>query len=85
MPGRLVVMDTATCHPSAIRHLVSAVSGFLSDWAYAQRRLAEILTAPDRFRVDPDTPPETYAEFLFRTSGVLHREPPARARAMLRR
>jgi hypothetical protein len=76
----LVVMDTAACHSSAIRHLASAVSGFLSDWAYAQHRLAEILTAPDRLRSDPDTPPETYAEFLFRTSGVLHREPPARAR-----
>jgi hypothetical protein len=73
-------MDTAACHSSAIRHLLSAVSGFLSDWAYAQRRLAEISTAPDRFRLDPDTPPETYAEFLFRTSGVLRREPPALAR-----
>jgi hypothetical protein len=73
-------MDTAACHSSAIRHIVSAVSGFLSDWAYAQHRLAEILTAPDRFRLDPDTPPETYAEFLHRTSGVLHHEPPALAR-----
>jgi hypothetical protein len=73
-------MDTAACHSSAIRHLVSAVSGFLSDWAYAQRRLAEIVTAPDLFVFNPDAPPETYAEFLHLTSGVLHHEPPARTR-----
>jgi len=44
--------------------------------------MAELTTAPDRYLFDPDAPPDTYAEFLFRTSGVLRHEPPARVRAM---
>jgi hypothetical protein len=73
-------MDKAARRTSPIRQLVSTVSRFLADWAYAQRRLAELNTAPDRYAFNPDAPPETYAEFLHRTSGVLHREPPAHAR-----
>ncbi len=29
---------------------------------------------------DPDRVPDTYAEFMYRTSGLLAHEPPARAR-----
>jgi hypothetical protein len=47
----------------------------------AQRRMAAIRTAPDRYTAHPDAAPDTYAEFLFRTSGLLLREPSARARA----
>jgi hypothetical protein len=46
----------------------------------AQRRMTAISTAPDRYTARPDAAPDTYAEFLFRTSGLLIHEPPARAR-----
>ncbi|HEY2288509.1 MAG TPA: hypothetical protein VGH88_22440 [Streptosporangiaceae bacterium] len=43
--------------------------------------MAVIRNAPDRFAARPDVAPETYAEFLFRTSAPLQHEPTARARA----
>ena len=44
----------------------------------AQRRMAELRFNPDRFLPDGGVqPPDTYAEFLFRTSGLLEHEPPA--------
>ena len=63
-----------------IRRLARNVSSFFSDWAYAQHRVFEVTTAPDRYMLNPDVAPDTYAEFLQRTSGVLHHEPPARCR-----
>jgi len=47
----------------------------------AQRRMIALSTAPDRYTARPHAAPDTYAEFLFRTSGPLLHEPPARARA----
>jgi hypothetical protein len=47
----------------------------------AQQRLAAVRTAPDRYTAHPDAAPDTYAEFLFRTSGLLLHEPSARSRA----
>jgi hypothetical protein len=47
----------------------------------AQRRMTAIRTSPDRYAVRPDAAPDTYAEFLFRASGMLVHEPSARARA----
>lgn len=46
----------------------------------AQRRMAARQMSSDRFMGQPDSAPETYREFLFRTSGPLLHEPPARAR-----
>jgi hypothetical protein len=46
----------------------------------AQRRMFVARTAMDRYMVHPDAAPDTYAEFLARTSGALTREPSARAR-----
>jgi hypothetical protein len=63
-----------------IWRLARNVSDFFSDWAYAQHRVFEVTTAPDRYMLNPDVAPENYAEFLQRTSGVLHHEPPARCR-----
>ena len=53
----------------------------IAECNYAQRRMAELTTAPDRYLFNPDAAPETYAEFLYRTSGVLRHEPTARARS----
>ncbi len=64
-----------------IRRLAREISDCISEYAYAQRRMYELATAPDRFRLNPDVAPENYAEFLYRTSGVLHHEPPAHCRA----
>lgn len=45
-----------------------------------QRRLTTIYTSTDHYLMHPDTPPQTYAEFLARTRGPLLHEPSARAR-----
>ena len=46
----------------------------------AQRRMMVLRTATDRFVENPHAAPDTYAEFLARTSGTLLHEPPARKR-----
>jgi hypothetical protein len=45
-----------------------------------RRRLSTIHMSPDRYLPHPDTPPDTYREFLARTRGPLLHEPSARAR-----
>ncbi len=47
---------------------------------YWQRRAAVLSMAPDRYLPHPNQPPETFSEFLARTSGPLIREPSFRAR-----
>ncbi len=47
---------------------------------YWQRRSAILSMAPDRHLPHPDRPPETYGEFLARTTGPLLREPSYKAR-----
>jgi hypothetical protein len=47
----------------------------------AQRMMFVLRTALDRYTVNPDAAPDTYREFLARTSGALLHEPPARKRA----
>jgi hypothetical protein len=66
---------------SPVRAVIRKIAGILAECAYAQRRMTELTTAPDRYIADPAAPPQTYAEFLYRTSGVLQREPSARSRA----
>jgi hypothetical protein len=54
-----------------------AVAHVVAECNRAQRVLTQLNYSPDRYRSDPDTPPDTYAEFLFRTSGVIRHEPSA--------
>jgi hypothetical protein len=62
----------------AILRAARAVAATLAECNRAQRRMAELQLSPDRFLIDgAATPPDTYAEFLFRTSGLLTHEPPA--------
>ncbi len=62
----------------AIRRAVRTVAATLAECNRAQRRMAELQLSPDRFFIDGAAqPPDTYAEFLFRTSGLLAHEPPA--------
>jgi hypothetical protein len=54
------------------------VAATLAECNRAQRRMAELRLSPDRFLLDGAAQaPDTYAEFLFRTSGRLTHEPPA--------
>jgi hypothetical protein len=65
----------------SVRWVALKVRDILAECNYAQRRMAELATAPDRYLLHPDAAPDTYAEFLLRTSGALRHEPPARCRA----
>lgn len=67
-----------------LRGLARRICAVIAECNYAQRRMIELRTAPDRYLFDPDAAPATYAEFLYRTSGVLQHEPSARARARSR-
>lgn len=58
------------------------VRDIVAECAQAQRRLTELTTAPDRFLMSPNEAPDTYEEFLFRTSGLMRHEPTARARSI---
>jgi hypothetical protein len=78
--GDAEFMSKAARHPLPIQQFVSTVSAVLADWAYAQRRIIELRLAPDQNVFHPGQPPQTYGEFLYRTSGVLRHEPPARDR-----
>jgi hypothetical protein len=46
----------------------------------AQRLALALRTATDRYIKNPGAAPDTYGEFLARTSGALLHEPPARKR-----
>jgi hypothetical protein len=73
--------EPASHQPGILRRLVRKVCDVIAECNYAQRRMAELATAPDRYLLNPDAAPDTYTQFLFRTSGVLPHEPSARARA----
>jgi hypothetical protein len=63
-----------------LKRFLTAILAAVRECAEAQRRMDTLRLAPDRHMVAPDAAPDTYAEFLLRTSGTLHHEPPARAR-----
>jgi hypothetical protein len=64
-----------------MRGLARKVAARIRECNDAQRHMAMINSAPDRFMTRSSAAPDTYAEFLFRTSGRLLAEPSARARA----
>jgi hypothetical protein len=61
----------------AVRRAAHAVADVIAECHYAQRRMAELRLNADRYVFDSGEAPDTYAEFLYRTSGPLHHEPPA--------
>jgi hypothetical protein len=65
----------------SIRRLAGTIAGVVTEYHDVTRRVTQLWLTPDRYLADPHTPPDTYAEFLFRTSGLLAHEPTARARA----
>jgi hypothetical protein len=60
------------------------IAAVLAECHEARRRCVMLTLAPDRRLVHPDRAPESYPEFLFRTSTPLLHEPPARDRATRR-
>jgi hypothetical protein len=81
-------MSSADARPRALRivtAIVRRIAAVIRECGDAQRRMTAIRTSPDRYAAHADAGPDTYAEFLFRTSGVLLHEPSARDRAHGRR
>jgi len=67
---------------SVLRAISLRVVTIIAECNYAQRRLAVLRLSPDRYVTAPDQAPDTYREFLFRTSGLLAHEPSAAERAL---
>jgi hypothetical protein len=65
---------------AALRRFAGKVADVVGEMNYAQRRMLVLRTAPDRYTDKAGAPPDSYREFLFRTSGVLLHEPAARKR-----
>ncbi len=67
-----------------MRTTTRRVAGKLADTVRemneAQRLMLALRTATDRYEVNGAAAPDTYAEFLTRTSGALIHEPSARKR-----
>ena len=66
---------------SKITTLVRRVADIIAECNYAQRRMTVLKMAPDAYFATTGQAPDDYAEFLFRTSSMLLREPDARHRA----
>jgi hypothetical protein len=65
---------------SGLRRLAGKVAAAFSEMNEAQHRAMVMRTALDRYLENPESSPDTYAEFLMRTSGVLLHEPPSAQR-----
>ena len=57
------------------------IASIVAECNYAQRRVFAVMTSPDHYVTERDKAPDTYAEFLFRTSGGLMDEPACAQRA----
>ena len=64
-----------------ITALVRRVADIIAECNYAQRRMTVLKMAPDAYFATTGQAPDDYAEFLFRTSGALLREPDSSHRA----
>jgi hypothetical protein len=72
MTRRITVPARLTAGPARI---VKRIAHVVAECDYAQRRSFAIMTNPDSYLTDRDQAPDTYAEFLFRTSSELLQEP----------
>jgi hypothetical protein len=66
---------------AALGRLGQRVAAVIAECDYAQRRVAILRLTPEAHVENRDKAPADYAEFLFRTSGALLREPAAARRA----
>jgi len=65
---------------TTVRRAAGKLADAVREMHEAQRRMLVLQTAMDRYIEKPGAAPDTYDEFLVRTSGVLLHEPPARKR-----
>jgi hypothetical protein len=69
-----------TMKTAQLRRLFAKVAAVVGEMNDAQRRMIILRSAPDRYLLNSHEGPETYHEFLVRTSGPLLHEPPANRR-----
>ena len=65
---------------TTVLRVVGKLADTVREMNEAQRRMLVLRTATDRYIQNPGAAPDTYDEFLARTSGVLLHEPSARRR-----
>jgi hypothetical protein len=65
---------------TTVRRVAGKLADAVREMNEAQRLLLALRTATDRYVENPGAAPDTYDEFLARTSGVLLHEPAARKR-----
>ena len=70
-----------TLRNTVLTRVARRIAAIHAEISYAQQKMDAIRTNPDQYLTDVGKMPETYAEFLFRTSGVLVPEPAARRAA----
>jgi hypothetical protein len=63
-----------------LRRLAARIAAAVTEMNEAQRRMIVLRAATDRHLSRPNAAPDSYAEFLMRTSGPLVCEPSARDR-----
>jgi hypothetical protein len=63
-----------------VRRVAGKLADTVREMHDAQHLMLVLRTATDRYVDNPGAAPDTYQEFLARTSGVLLHEPPARKR-----
>jgi hypothetical protein len=66
---------------ATVRRVAGKLTDTVREMNEAQRLLLALRTATDRYIENPGAAPDTYGEFLARTSGALMHEPSARKRA----
>src|SRR5258708_36788819 len=69
---------------TVLRTISRRVVAVIAECNYAQRRLAQLQASPDRYLSPPDLAPDTYQEFLFRTSGPPGHHTPTSTRSSRR-
>jgi hypothetical protein len=65
---------------ATVRRVAGKLTDAVRKMREAQRLSLVLRTATDRYIENAGAAPDTYDEFLARTSGVLRHEPPARKR-----
>jgi hypothetical protein len=63
-----------------VLRLARRIGALVAECNYAQRRITVLQSSPDHYLVAPGQAPDSYEEFLLRTTGPLDHEPSAAAR-----
>jgi hypothetical protein len=66
---------------TTVRRVAGQLADIVREMNEAQRLVLVMRTSTEQYAKNPGAAPDTYDEFLARTSGALRHEPPARKRA----